>query len=163
KFDANMELAHLYSKLGDYEKARKCYIKVQTELNRKKTDLTENAYSQLESILLLNKGRSELDSQDYNSAIGSFQKIVTKGHENNDIVESNDYDKFKESLDRLSEVKNPNLGRGWWQWWFGESKNKDGVKRKSVLNKSVYLVSKYGRKIAGIMLLVIISALVIKL
>jgi tetratricopeptide (TPR) repeat protein len=79
KFDANLELAHLYSKLGDHENARKCYVKLEEELKRKRSDLTPNGYSQLESILLLNMGRNELDSQDYNRAIEHFQKILTKG------------------------------------------------------------------------------------
>jgi len=238
KFDANLELAHLYSKLGDYENARKCYVKLEEELKRKSSDLTPNGYSQLESILLLNMGRNELDGQDYDRAIEHFQKILTKGDdvskdvssiahmnlglayyylednfdkakeelvkaiksdptnshsyynlgvlyymeersvekaktfinkslytniENNEIIESKDYDKFKESLDRLSEAKDPKLGTGWWQWWFGQSKIKDRGEKKNILNKLVYLLTKYGRKIAGILLLVFISALVIKL
>jgi tetratricopeptide (TPR) repeat protein len=236
KFDANMELAYLYSKIGDYENADKCYIKLQTELNWKKDDLTDDGYSQLESILLLNRGRNCLDSGDYNSAVEYLEKLLRKGDdvtrdirsiahmnlglayyasednfekakvelikaikidptnshsyynlgvlyymegsiekakkfinkslyrniENIDNVENNkDYDKFKETLDRLSEGKNQNLGSGWWQWWFGASKNKDRKNAKE--NILIYFFSKYGRKIIGIILLLITSALVIKL
>ena len=79
KFDANMELAHLYSKIGDYENANSCYLKLQTELSRKKVDLTDNGYSQLESILLLNRGRNCLDSEDYTTAVEYFEKLLKKG------------------------------------------------------------------------------------
>ena len=232
KFDANMELAYLYSKIGDYKNADKYYIKLQMELTGKKNDLTDDGYSQLESILLLNRGRNCIDSEDYNSAIEYLNELVEKGDdipkdiksiahmnlglayyagednfekakaelitaikidptnshsyynlgvlsymeegaiekakkfikkslytniENIDNVENNkDYDKFKKSLDLLSEEKNPNLGSGWLQWWFGASKNK-------VRKNSKEMIFKYVRTIIGIMLLLITSALVIKL
>ncbi len=224
KFDANMELAHLYSKIGDYENANSCYLKLQTELSRKKVDLTDNGFSQLESILLLNRGRNCLDSEDYTTAVEYFEKLLKKGddvtkevrsiaHMNlglayyalednfekaktelinaikmdptnshsyynlgvlynmekgsvekakkfinkslyvnienvHDVENNKEYDKFKESLDRLSEGKNQNLGRGWWQWWFGASKNIDEKNAKQ--NKLKYFFSRYGRKITGI-------------
>lgn len=232
KFDANMELAYLYSKIGDYKNAGKCYKKLKEELNRKNEELTKDGYSQLESILLLNKGRNFIDSEDYNSAIEYLNEIVEKGDdipkdiksiahmnlglayyagednfekakaelitaikidptnshsyynlgvlyymeegsiekakkfikkslytniENIDNVENHkDYDKFKKSLDLLSEEKNANLGSGWWQWWFGASKNK-------VRKNSKERIFKYVRTIIGIILLLITSALVIKL
>ena len=105
----------------------------------------------------------------YNMEKGSVEKakkLINKSLyvniENVHDVENNkEYDKFKESLDRLSEGKNQNLGRGWWQWWFGTSKNMD--KKNAEQNILKQFFSRYGRKITGILLLLIISALVIKL
>ena len=60
------------------------------------------------------------------------KSLYTNLEKRDTIVNSKDYDKFKKSLDRLNEGKNPNLGRGWWQWWFGSSRNNERRNPKQI-------------------------------
>ena len=69
----------MYSQIGDYSNANKCYEELQGDLGRKVDIMTETGYLQLESILLLNRGRNCLDSEDYDSAVKDFEKLLIKG------------------------------------------------------------------------------------